>query len=123
MATKKKVEEIPEQPEHISETQMAAEARSTLQILKAQPRKRFTVMPDGSGDKKIRVKLNGTVWEYPVGREAEAPEDVYKLIATKYRTIEQAQAFKDANATMEKWNDAKKAEEKDRVKHSLGVKT
>lgn len=23
--------------------------------------------------------------------------------------------------TMEKWNDAKKAEEKDRVKHSLGV--
>ena len=100
MATKKKVEfeEIPEQPEHISETQMANEARSTLQVLRAQPRMRFTVMPDGSGDKKIRVKLNGTVWEYPVGKEAEAPVDVYKLIATKYRTLEQTQAFKDANA-------------------------
>lgn len=96
MTKKVQTEEIPEQ--HISETEMAAEARSTLEVLRAQPRKRFTVMPDGSGDKKIRVKLNGTVWEYPVGREAEAPEDVYKLIATKYATIEQAQAFKAENA-------------------------
>ena len=100
MATKKKVEfeDYQQEPEHISEAQMVADARSTLEILRAQPRKRFTVMPDGSGDKKIRVKLNGTVWEYPVGREAEAPEDVYKLIATKYATMEQTQAFKDANA-------------------------
>ena len=100
MATKKKVEfeEYQPEPEHISDTQMAAAARSTLEVLRAQPRKRFTVMPDGSGDKKIRVKLNGTVWEYAVGKESEAPEDVYKLIATKYRTIEQAQAFREANA-------------------------
>lgn len=100
MATKKKVEfeEYQQEQEHISEAQMVADARSTLEILRAQPRKRFTVMPDKSGDKKIRVKLNGTVWEYPVGKESEAPEDVYKLIATKYRTMEQAQAYKDANA-------------------------
>ena len=77
---------------------MAAEARSTAEILRAQPRVKFTVMPDGSGDKKIRVKLNGTVWEYAVGREQEAPVDVYKLIAHKYATIEKIAAFESRNA-------------------------
>ena len=91
MATKKTQQEP---KRHISDTEMEAEARSTVEILRAQPRMRFTIMPDGSGDKKIRVKINGTAWEYWVGREQEAPMDVYKLIATKYSTIAQAEAFK-----------------------------
>ena len=97
MATKKKTEEVQE-VKHISESEMAAEARSTAEILRAQPRVKFTVMPDGSGDKKIRVKLNGTVWEYAVGREQEAPVDVYKLIQNKYATIEKIAAFESRNA-------------------------
>ena len=96
MATKKKTEQ--QEVRHISEVEMAAEARSTAEILRAQPRVKFTVMPDGSGDKKIRVKLNGTVWEYAVGREQEAPVDVYKLIAHKYATIEKIAAFESRNA-------------------------
>jgi hypothetical protein len=96
MATKKKTEEQ-EQPRHISSAELEAEARSTVAILRAQPRVKFTVMPDGSGDKKIRVKLNGTVWEYPVGREAEAPRDVYELIATRWKAIEQKEAFERRN--------------------------
>ena len=95
MATKKKVEE---EVRHISAAQMEAEARSTLEILKAQPRVRFTVMPDRSGDKKIRVKLNGTVWEYRVGVEQEAPRDVYLLVKSKYETLEKAEKFANANA-------------------------
>ena len=82
---------------HISDTEMAQEARSTADALRAQKRVRFTVMPDGSGDKKIRVKINGTVWEYRVGAEQEAPEDVYRLIATRYATIAQAEAFDKKN--------------------------
>lgn len=96
MAIKKKTEEVQE-TRHISGVEMEAEARSTMQILKAQPRVRFTVLPDGSGDKKIRVKLNGTVWEYAVGKEQEAPVDVYKLIQHKYATIEQIEAFERKN--------------------------
>ena len=82
---------------HISDTEMAQEARSTADALRAQKRVRFTVMPDMSGDKKIRVKINGTVWEYRVGVEQEAPEDVYRLIAQRYATIAQAEAFDKKN--------------------------
>lgn len=96
MATKKKAEEVQE-VRHISEAEMAAEARSTAEILRAQPRVRFTVMPDRSGDKKIRVKLNGTVWEYRVGVEQEAPADVYKIIASRWDTINKAAAFEKRN--------------------------
>lgn len=79
---------------HISTAEMEKEAADTYTKLRQQPRVRFTVMPDGSGDKKVRVKINGTVWEYAVGKEQEAPRDVYELIATKYRAIEAAEAFK-----------------------------
>ena len=92
MATKKTATNEPVR--HISDTEMANDARSTAEILRAQPRVRFTIMPDGSGDKKIRVKINGTAWEYWVGREQEAPKDVFALIATKYATIAQADEFK-----------------------------
>ena len=81
----------------ISESEMQLEAVSTLQKLGEQERVRFTVMPDGSGDRKIRVKLNGTVWEYFVGTEQEAPRDVYRLVRSKYETIAKAQAFDRAN--------------------------
>ena len=86
-----------EQPRHISNAEMELEAQDTMAKLRAQERVKFTVMPDGSGDKKIRVKINGTCWEYAVGMEQEAPRDVYELIATKYRTIAQAEAFDRAN--------------------------
>lgn len=85
---------IEEPVRHISESEMAKEASDTYAKLRLEPRVRFTVMPDGSGDKKVRVKINGTVWEYAVGKEQEAPKDVYDLIATKYRAIEAADAFK-----------------------------
>ena len=98
MATKKKAVVEEQEVRHISETEMAAEARSTVEILRAQPRVKFTVMPDRSGDKKIRVKLNGTVWEYRVGVEQEAPVDVYKLVKSRYETLEQAEKFSAANA-------------------------
>lgn len=96
MATKKKTEE--QGVRHISETQMAAEALDTMTKLRAQPRVKFTVMPDRSGDRKIRVKLNGTVWEYAVGVEQEAPVDVYKLVKSRYETLEKAEKFAAANA-------------------------
>lgn len=83
---------------HISDSQMAQESRDTFTKLMQQERVRFTVMPDGSGDKKIRVKINGTCWEYAVGKEQEAPRDVYELIATKYRALEAAESFRNAVA-------------------------
>ena len=100
MATKKKAVEEPE-VRHISEAEMVAEARSTVEILRAQPRVKFTVMPDRSGDKKIRVKLNGTVWEYRVGCEQEAPRDVYLLVKSKYETLEKAEKFSEANLDLD----------------------
>ena len=77
----------------VSESEMRLEAVSALQKLNAQPRVRFTVLPDGSGDRKIRVKLNGTVWEYRVGAEQEAPKDVYALVKSRYDTIAGAAAL------------------------------
>lgn len=82
----------------MSEADLQNEEKSTLEILKAQPRVKFTVMPDGSGDKKIRVKINGTLWEYAVGKEQEAPEDVYAIIKARWETIEKAEKFSAANA-------------------------
>ena len=81
----------------VSESEMQLEAANTLQKLGAQPRVRFTVLPDGSGDRKIRVKLNGTVWEYRVGTEQEAPKDVYALVKSRYDTIAGAAAFDRQN--------------------------
>lgn len=98
MATKKKATAI-EEPEvrHISESEMERDARSTAEKLRAQERVKFTVMPDGSGDKKIRVKLNGTVWEYFVGVEQEAPRDVFTIIQNRWKTIAKLAAFENKN--------------------------
>lgn len=87
MATKKSM----------SEADLQNEEKSTLEILKAQPRVKFTVMPDKSGDKRIRVKINGTLWEYWVGQEQEAPEDVYAIIRSRWETIMKAEKFSAAN--------------------------
>lgn len=68
---------------YISETQMARDDKSTLAKLKAQERVKVLVLPDG-GDANLIIKINGTRWVIPKGREVEVPHDVYVYIRQKY---------------------------------------
>ena len=82
--------------DYISETQMARDDKTTLSTLKAQERVKVLVLPDG-GDANLIIKINGTRWVIPKGREVEVPHDVYVYIRQKYLAQLQSVKFSKEN--------------------------
>jgi len=84
----------------ISETAMRREEMSALASLRAQRRVKVLILPDG-GDANMVIKINGTRWIIPKGKECDVPEDVYRYIQQKYAALISAARYQDENANVE----------------------
>lgn len=81
---------------YISETDIDRQSVSTLKKLQAQDRVKVLVLPDG-GDPNLIIKINGTRWVIPKGRECEVPHDIYVYIANNFREKLQYAKFAEEN--------------------------
>lgn len=85
----------------ISEAAMRQEETSALSKLRAQRQVKVFILPDG-GDANMIIKINGTRWKIPKGKECEVPEDVYRYIQQKYAALVSAARYQDEHANVVK---------------------
>lgn len=70
---------------YISDSAIERANRGVLRTLREQETVKVIVLPDG-GDPNLVIKISGTRWVIPKGREVEVPYDVYRYIALKYQS-------------------------------------